>query len=219
MARLEQISWKPRAYIYHSFLSEEECDYIVELARPLVTASSSPCNSCLENSIGEALFPIPPPWFRTAWLQMRRSTVVGANGKSVTDNIRTSYGTFLRYSLGRFFIWLPQNCWCGIRAIALFTEPNLPPPHPFLFFSSPALKHNSSDLRKLLPSSLVLKRRVCALQAATGSSGDRYRGQAGGVDAAAHAEPGGHADPAVCSGPEIRSSLCAPPSNASRHIT
>lgn len=27
---------------------------------------------------------------------MRRSTVVGANGSSVTDSIRTSYGTFLR---------------------------------------------------------------------------------------------------------------------------
>lgn len=27
---------------------------------------------------------------------MRRSTVVGANGSSVTDGIRTSYGTFLR---------------------------------------------------------------------------------------------------------------------------
>ena len=27
---------------------------------------------------------------------MRRSTVVGANGSSVTDGIRTSYSTFLR---------------------------------------------------------------------------------------------------------------------------
>jgi hypothetical protein len=27
---------------------------------------------------------------------MKRSTVVGAGGKSVTDNIRTSYGTFIR---------------------------------------------------------------------------------------------------------------------------
>ncbi len=29
-------------------------------------------------------------------MQMRRSTVVGANGSSVRDGIRTSYGTFLR---------------------------------------------------------------------------------------------------------------------------
>jgi hypothetical protein len=29
-------------------------------------------------------------------IQMRRSTVVGGDGKSVLDNIRTSYGTFLR---------------------------------------------------------------------------------------------------------------------------
>ena len=34
--RVETISWKPRAYIYHNFMSEEECDHIVELARPLV---------------------------------------------------------------------------------------------------------------------------------------------------------------------------------------
>ena len=33
-----------------------------------------------------------PPW----GLQMKRSTVVGAGGKSVEDNYRTSYGTFLR---------------------------------------------------------------------------------------------------------------------------
>ena len=30
--------------------------------------------------------------------QMRKSTVVGQGGKSVLDNIRTSYGTFLRHS-------------------------------------------------------------------------------------------------------------------------
>lgn len=29
-------------------------------------------------------------------LQMQRSTVVGLGGKSVLDNVRTSYGTFLR---------------------------------------------------------------------------------------------------------------------------
>ena len=29
---------------------------------------------------------------------MRRSTVVGSGGKSVEDNIRTSYGTFLRHA-------------------------------------------------------------------------------------------------------------------------
>ncbi|KAK9842984.1 hypothetical protein WJX74_005333 [Apatococcus lobatus] len=59
---VEPISWQPRAFVYHHFLSDAECDHIVALAKP----------------------------------QMRRSTVVGDNGGSVTDSIRTSYGTFLR---------------------------------------------------------------------------------------------------------------------------
>jgi len=59
---VEQISWEPRAYIHHGFLTDQECDDLVELARPM----------------------------------MRRSTVVGQGGKSVLDNIRTSFGTFLR---------------------------------------------------------------------------------------------------------------------------
>jgi prolyl 4-hydroxylase len=29
--RIETISWKPRAFIFHGFLSEEECDHLVEL--------------------------------------------------------------------------------------------------------------------------------------------------------------------------------------------
>lgn len=58
----EVISWHPRAFVMHNFLTEEECEYIKTLAKP----------------------------------QMRRSTVVGGDGKSVLDNIRTSYGTFLR---------------------------------------------------------------------------------------------------------------------------
>lgn len=58
----EQISTKPRAYVYHNFLSPEECDHIVALAKP----------------------------------KMKRSTVVGKGGQSTEDNVRTSYGTFLR---------------------------------------------------------------------------------------------------------------------------
>lgn len=58
----EQISTAPRAYVYHNFLSPEECDHIVAMAKP----------------------------------RMKRSTVVGKGGQSTEDNIRTSYGTFLR---------------------------------------------------------------------------------------------------------------------------
>ncbi|KAK9812070.1 hypothetical protein WJX73_002934 [Symbiochloris irregularis] len=59
---VEILSWHPRAFLYHNFLTQEECNHVVEVAKP----------------------------------QMRRSTVVGGDGKSVQDNIRTSYGTFLR---------------------------------------------------------------------------------------------------------------------------
>lgn len=97
--RIEQVSWKPRAYIYHNFLTEEECDAIVDIARPLV--SSLPSLSCYLNGAEiEWLVLISPSLLafesRPENVQMRRSTVVGADGKSVTDNIRTSYGTFLR---------------------------------------------------------------------------------------------------------------------------
>lgn len=61
-AWVEQISWKPRAYIYHNFISDQEAIHLVKLAAP----------------------------------QMKRSTVVGAGGKSVEDSYRTSYGTFLQ---------------------------------------------------------------------------------------------------------------------------
>ena len=39
LRRLEQLSWKPRAYLYHSFMSAEEADHLVELARPTVARS------------------------------------------------------------------------------------------------------------------------------------------------------------------------------------
>ncbi|GBG00386.1 prolyl 4-hydroxylase-like [Raphidocelis subcapitata] len=33
------LSWKPRAFLYKKFLSDEECEHIKDLARPLLTAS------------------------------------------------------------------------------------------------------------------------------------------------------------------------------------
>jgi len=31
---VELISWEPRAFVYHSFLTKEECDYLISLAKP-----------------------------------------------------------------------------------------------------------------------------------------------------------------------------------------
>ncbi|RVX21661.1 putative prolyl 4-hydroxylase 4 [Vitis vinifera] len=32
-AKVRQISWKPRAFVYEGFLSEEECDHLISLAK------------------------------------------------------------------------------------------------------------------------------------------------------------------------------------------
>ncbi|KAM5565212.1 putative prolyl 4-hydroxylase 3 [Rosa sericea] len=36
----EVISWEPRAFIYHNFLSKEECDYLIKLATPHMAKST-----------------------------------------------------------------------------------------------------------------------------------------------------------------------------------
>ncbi|GIL84045.1 hypothetical protein Vretimale_11080 [Volvox reticuliferus] len=59
---VETVSWHPRVFIYHNFLSDAECRHIKRTAAPM----------------------------------MKRSSVVGQNGSSVLDTIRTSYGTFIR---------------------------------------------------------------------------------------------------------------------------
>lgn len=38
--RVEQISWKPRAFLYHDFLSEEECDHLMSLSKGHLTKST-----------------------------------------------------------------------------------------------------------------------------------------------------------------------------------
>lgn len=37
ICRIELISWHPRAFIYHNLLTDEECDSIIEQARPKVS--------------------------------------------------------------------------------------------------------------------------------------------------------------------------------------
>ncbi|KAM7279564.1 hypothetical protein ACFE04_006698 [Oxalis oulophora] len=57
----EVLSWEPRAFLYHNFLSKEECEYLIDLAEP----------------------------------HLRKSSVVGANGKNTPSRDRTSSGMFL----------------------------------------------------------------------------------------------------------------------------
>jgi hypothetical protein len=47
-ARIETISWSPRAFVYHNFLSKEEVDHIVGIVEKLVraTAATNTIRSC-----------------------------------------------------------------------------------------------------------------------------------------------------------------------------
>lgn len=42
-ARVEPVSWRPRAFVFHNFMTEAEADHIVALAKPFV---SSCCVGC-----------------------------------------------------------------------------------------------------------------------------------------------------------------------------
>ncbi|KAH6799888.1 2-oxoglutarate and oxygenase superfamily protein [Perilla frutescens var. hirtella] len=37
---MEVVSWEPRAFIYHNFLSKEECEYLINLATPYMVKST-----------------------------------------------------------------------------------------------------------------------------------------------------------------------------------
>ncbi|KAK8571230.1 hypothetical protein V6N13_103359 [Hibiscus sabdariffa] len=37
---VEIISWEPRAFLYHNFLSKEECEYLIKIAKPFMKKSS-----------------------------------------------------------------------------------------------------------------------------------------------------------------------------------
>ena len=38
--RVEPVSWKPRAFVFHNFMTPEEADHIVSLAKPFVSAAA-----------------------------------------------------------------------------------------------------------------------------------------------------------------------------------
>ncbi len=100
---MECVSWRPRACIYHNFLNDAEVKHLLRSAGPQVRplalsgplwppgplALSGPPAARLTRLARLTRRPPAPP-------QMKRSTVVGANGGSVVDDYRTSYGTFLR---------------------------------------------------------------------------------------------------------------------------
>lgn len=59
---VEVVSWKPRAFVAHNFLSRDEARHLRKLSA----------------------------------VTLKRSTVIGKDGKSIEDDYRTSYGTFIK---------------------------------------------------------------------------------------------------------------------------
>ncbi|TJX32875.1 hypothetical protein E8P77_35520, partial [Soehngenia saccharolytica] len=37
--RVEVLSWEPRAFLYHNFLSKDECEYLISIAKPHMVKS------------------------------------------------------------------------------------------------------------------------------------------------------------------------------------
>lgn len=40
VVRIEHLSWKPRAWLYHNFMTADECEHVMELARPSMARST-----------------------------------------------------------------------------------------------------------------------------------------------------------------------------------
>lgn len=80
---IEVISWKPRIFLYHNILTKEECDHIIRIGMHFINAPQqflSLLVSFLHN-------PAEP--------KVSRSSVVGADGKPVVNEARTSSGYFI----------------------------------------------------------------------------------------------------------------------------
>lgn len=100
---METLSWAPRAFLCHNFMTEEEADHLVKVGAGLSQTHAPPPRTA--GGLPRPPFFLDPadpplhaclPELQLAYPFMKRSTVVGAHGESVLDNIRTSYGTFLR---------------------------------------------------------------------------------------------------------------------------
>ena len=65
--RVEPVSWRPRAFVFHNFLTAAEADHIVAQAKPFVSLPR-PCPVCLPAAVAGAA-PLCVPAFRcSVWL-------------------------------------------------------------------------------------------------------------------------------------------------------
>lgn len=47
---METLSWEPRAFMYHNFLTQEECEHMINLAKPTMVKSS-----VIDNDTGKSV--------------------------------------------------------------------------------------------------------------------------------------------------------------------
>lgn len=52
-SKVKQVSWKPRAFVYEGFLTDEECDHLVSLAKSELTRSSVADNKSGASKLSE----------------------------------------------------------------------------------------------------------------------------------------------------------------------
>ena len=97
---IETISWSPRAYVYHSFLTHAEVDHMIGLVEQKVGGSATrqmpaqlvPASCCARQPQAPGVRPATRAAPRPA-PQVARSAVVDTKtGASKLDPIRTSYG-------------------------------------------------------------------------------------------------------------------------------
>ena len=127
--RIETLSWSPRAFLFHNFLSYEECDHMIKVAGSRVsvmgggedwvcggavwltlqlTSLCAPFASCLCNLACLSLYlcsslcllPMQPGLPAPLSLQLTRSLVVAQKGGDAVDKVRTSYSASLKWVLG-----------------------------------------------------------------------------------------------------------------------
>lgn len=86
--RVQVLSWSPRAFVYHNFLTDAEAAHIIKLAAPQVGGLQLYSLNLRWTQHGIE-------WAKWPHMQMKRSRVVGQKDDGDVSDIRTSAGTFL----------------------------------------------------------------------------------------------------------------------------
>ncbi|KAG0482400.1 hypothetical protein HPP92_010484 [Vanilla planifolia] len=104
-SRARQISWKPRAFVYEGFLTDEECDHLISLAKSELKRSAVADNLSGKSTLSEVRTSSGTfiskgkecdHLISLAKSELKRSAVAdNLSGKSTLSEVRTSSGTFI----------------------------------------------------------------------------------------------------------------------------